>query len=351
VVASYVVHRRVGNGDVLVMRIRSAALVLLVLASSCMHNRPSVPPDAYRLVDSVTIGDQGLYDAQVLPNGRFIYVLDMWAGTLAVVQTSDLDLVVQIPLNQEWWGDVPEAQVMCSPNSDYVYVVPYSYDYVGVVRTASQLMVDSLRLGEEIDVSSSALSSDGQHLYVAVEAESCFVVVSRLPENVVEDTIFTPDAYISSMKSAPDGSRLYAIDIDEGCIFATRLSDNAIEWQVSDEDVSDCHGALVVHPSGSSLYVPEVERISVRESDTGEPTGDMRVSSTWRADIAPDGSYLYVTRNDSAGNQAVTVVRTSDNEVVRVIAMPTEVYDVAPSPDGQKLYVTGDNGKLYVLGR
>jgi DNA-binding beta-propeller fold protein YncE len=47
----------------------------------------------------------------------------------------------------------------------------------------------------------------------------------------------------------------------------------------------------------------------------------------------------------------VAVVRTSDNEVVRVITMPTEVYDVAPSPDGEKLYVGADNGKLYVLSR
>jgi len=350
VVASYAVHGRVGIRDVLVMRIRSAALALLVLASSCMHNRPGVPPDAYRLVDSVTIGDQGLYDAQVLPNGRFIYVLDMWAEALSVVRTSDLDLVTQIPLNQGWWGDAPEAQVMCSPSSDYVYVMPYSYDYVGVVRTASQLVVDSLRLGEEIEVTCSAISSDGRHLYVAIDAESGFVVVSRLPENVVEDTIFTLGA-CTSMEVAPDGSRLYAIDIDEGRVCATSLPDNAIEWQVSDEDVSDDPGAFVVHPSGSPLYVLGDERISVRESGTGLLVGSIPVSSHRRPDIAPDGSYLYVTCTGSAGNGAVAAVRTSDNEVVRVIAMPTEVYDVAPSPDGQKLYVTGDNGKLYVLSR
>jgi len=47
----------------------------------------------------------------------------------------------------------------------------------------------------------------------------------------------------------------------------------------------------------------------------------------------------------------VAVVRTFDNKVVRVIAMPDVVLDVAPSPDCQRLYVAAENGKLYVLGR
>jgi len=31
--------------------------------------------------------------------------------------------------------------------------------------------------------------------------------------------------------------------------------------------------------------------------------------------------------------------------------MPSGVYDVAPSPDGQRLYAPAENGKLYVLSR
>jgi WD40 repeat protein len=312
----------------------------------------AVPAYPYRLVDSVTIGDYGLYDAQVLPNGRFIYALDMWAGALFVVRTSDLHLVTRIPLNQGWWGDVPEAQVTCSPNSDFVYVSPYNCDYVGVVSTADQFVVDSVRLGEEIEVACSAISPDGRHLYMAVQADSSFVVVSRLPENVVEDTIFTPGAYTTSMKVAPDGSRLYAIDFgDEARVCATRLSDYAIEWQVSDEDVSDDPRVLVVHPSGSPLYVLGEERVSARDSSNGFIVGGTSLESSWSVEIAPDGSFLYITCCSDENSGAVAVVRTSDNKVVRVIAIPTEVYDVAPSPDGQKLYVTGDNGKLYVLGR
>jgi DNA-binding beta-propeller fold protein YncE len=313
----------------------------------------AVPSYPYRLVDSVAIGG-ALYDAQVLPNGEFVYVTEMLGGVLSVVRTSDLDLVAQIPLNEGWWGE-GDVQVMCSPDGDYVYPVPYSYDCVGIVRTASQLVVDSLKLGEEIGVICSAISPDGRHLYVAVDAESGFVVVSRLPEGVVEDTIFTPGVYtsVTSMKVAPDGSRLYSVDISDWGwrVCATRLSDYAIEWQVPDEEVSEGSGALVVHPSGSRLYVLDEERVSVRGSGNGFIVGGASLESPWSAEIAPDGSFLYVACAGTVSNGALAVVRTSDNKVVRVIAMPTGFEDVAPSPDGQKLYVAGENGKLYVLGR
>jgi DNA-binding beta-propeller fold protein YncE len=343
----------VGIIGVLVAHGASFVPFVLALALSCVRNRTDVPPYPCRLVDSVTVGE-GLFDAQVLPNGKFVCVLDWGAEELSVVRTSDLHLVTQIPLNQEWWGDMPEAQVMSSPGSDYVYVTPYSYDYVGVVRTASQSVVDSLKLGEEIDVACSAISPDGRHIYVEVGADPSFVAVFRLPEDIVDDPISIPGdyPYITSMEVSPDGSWLYVIDIgDEGRVCAISLSDHVIEWQVSDEDLSEDPGALVVHPSGGLLYQLDEERVLVRESGTGLLVCNILVPSLRRADISPDGSYLYVTCTDSVGNGTVAVVQTSDNKVVRVIAMPDEVYDVAPSPDGQKLYVTGENGKLYVLSR
>ena len=242
---------------------------------------------------------------------------------------------------------------MCSPSSEFVYVVPYSGEYVGVVRTSDQVVVDSIMLGG--DPLGSAMSPDGTRLYVSVDGEPGVVVVLRLPDNVVQDTIFTPDSYpyITSMKVAPDGSRLYAIDIGDYKmgVCATRLSDFVIEWQVSDDDVSVGAGALTVHPTGSRVYVVDDESVSVRDSRTGLIVGSTSLESPWSADIAPDGSFLYVTCGNGEDSGAVAVVRTSDNKIVRIIEMPADVDDVAPSPDGQKLYVTGENGKLYVLGR
>jgi DNA-binding beta-propeller fold protein YncE len=92
--------------------------------------------------------------------------------------------------------------------------------------------------------------------------------------------------------------------------------------------------------------------IWVHEPGTGFPIDSIDLTPFWNADIAPDGSIVYVTCRAYCGTMgAVAVIRTSDNEVGRFVDTPDFAYDVAPSPDGQRLYVAGGNGKLYVLGR
>jgi len=169
-----------------------------------------------------------------------------------------------------------------------------------------------------------------------------------------QDTIFTPGlwSYTTSLQIAPAGTRLYAGSLETGDVYAIDLSDNAVEWRASLSGTSTSSGAVVMHPSGSPLYAVNHQRVSLLESGTGAIIDTIPLQSEpWSARVAPEGSFLYVTCRDSTDNGAVAVVRTSDNKVARVIAMPDEVYDVAPSLDGQKLYVTGDNGKLYVLSR
>jgi DNA-binding beta-propeller fold protein YncE len=311
-----------------------------------------VPSYPFRHIRPVRVTDENpLYDAQVLPNGEFVYVPDIWEDVLSVVRTSDLRFVAQIPLNNGSWGD--GVQVMCSPNSEYVYVVPYSYDYVGVVRTADQVVVDSMMLGE---ATSSAISSDGRHLYVAVDADPGFLIAVRLPDDVVEDTICTLGySYLTSLEVAPDGTRLYAAvqRYDErGHVCAIRLSDRSTGWQVPTYVVQG-PGGIVLNTTGSYLYALEDERVLVLETGGGAVIDSVPLSHCMSAEVAPDGSVIYVACSDSAGNGAVAVVRTSENKALRFIEMPdgVEALDVAPTPDGQKLYVAADDGRLYVLGR
>jgi DNA-binding beta-propeller fold protein YncE len=309
-----------------------------------------VPAYPYRLVDSVSIIDAPLIDAQVTPDGRFVYVTNDWSGALSVVRTTDLQLVAQISFNHGWGSD---GQVVCSPSSEYAYATWYhSGGGIAVVRAADQVVTDSLTL--EGRLRGLTISPDGQRLFVAVEADSGLIVDVRLPDNVIEDTIFTPGvwSYTTSLQVAPDGTRLYAGSLETGDVYAIDLSDNTVEWRVPLSGTSTASGAVAMHPSGSPLYVVDHQGISILESGTGTIIDTIPLQGDLgSARVAPDGSLLYVTSSDSAENGSVVVVQTSDNKVVRVIAMPDEVYDVAASPDGQRLYVAADNGKLYVLGR
>ena len=240
---------------------------------------------------------------------------------------------------------------MSSPDGEYVYATYYRGDYLAAVRTADEVVVDSLPLGGE-DMTSVAISPDGHRLFVAIGDDTGYILAVRLPDLLVEDTIFIPDmsVYITSMRASPDGTRLYAANSADACVLSIRLTDHAIEWQAP-SDLDDEPGALVLHPTGNPLYILNEEWIWVHESGTGSVIDSIEFTPFWNADIAPDGSCLYVTCGGLDSNGGIAVVQTPDNEVRRIIDMPDHVYDVAPSPDGQKLYVAGENGKLYVLGR
>jgi len=304
-----------------------------------------VPPYPYRITDSADLDGVELLDALVLPNGKFIYVTDH-DGTMSVVRTSNMKRIAQIVLN----GSCSSAQLVSSPDGEYIYATEYQYDGVAVVRTRDNVVVDSLMVGSDTEPTSIAISPDGKHLYVGVDSDSGFIVAVRLPDNAVEDTIRTLGAYsyTTSLKVAPDGACLYAAD-SEDRVCSIRLSDKALKWQVP-ASVSGGPDGFVVDPTGELLYVLDNERILVLRADIGTPIDSIPLSTLWGADIAPDGSFVYATCCGEDDNGTVAVVRISDNKVVRVIAVPGGVCGVASSPDGQYLYVAG-NGKLYVLSR
>jgi len=321
-------------------------LLGIVLVVSCrLHtDTPSYPS---RLVDSVSVIDAPLFDVKVLPSGKFVYVTNDYAGALSVLRTSDMQLVAQIPFNGGWSSS---GQVVCSPDGQYVYATCYTDDDgVAVVRTADQVVVDSFMVDGE--VTSVAIAPDGKRLYMAVDADSGFIVVARLPDDVVEDTIFPAgmDIYISSLQVAPDGSRLFVGNYEN--VFAMELSDNTVVWKTQTW-VSPAPGGIVLHPTGSSLYVADQQEcVLVLEAGTGAISDSVLLPpNVWNMDVAPDGSFLYVACGDETLG-GLAVVRTSDDSLVSVTAMPDEVYDAAPSPDGRRLYVACENGKLYVLSR
>ncbi len=310
--------------------------------------KATVPSYPYRLSNSVFVADGALEDIHVLPNGEFVYVTSEWDASLWVVRTSDMQVVAEVPFYAEWWGE-GGARMVCSPQGDYVYATDYRYDYLAVVSTSSHAVVESLDVGEPFGL---AISPDGRRLYVAVDVyPDWYILVVRVPEGVVEDTLFSPPGgAVTCMTVSSDGSRLYAADLDGGRVCSIIVSADSVEWQ-SSADFYDGPDAIIQHPAGNTLYVLEYERVMVRQSATGSLTDSIPVEPYWGADIAPDGSFLYLTCRDDAENPALTVVSTSDGSRVRLSAVPDEILDVAASPDGQRLYLAGAHGTLYVLGR
>jgi DNA-binding beta-propeller fold protein YncE len=306
-----------------------------------------VPPYPYRLVDSVVVIDAPLYDVAVSSGGDYVYATNRHYGALSAIRTSDLQVVRQIQINRDWDSD---GQVACSPDGYYVYASEYLNCGVAVVRIAGQKVVDTLipREGEPTTI---AVSPDGLRLYFAVDNPGRILEL-RLSDGAVEDTVLTLGIHgrVTSLKVAPDGSHLYAVaDLDGWNVCAIRLSDNMIEWK-RPAWLPLASGAISVHPTGDPLYVLRHGSVLVLGPATGSLVGSIPLpSDMWNADLASSGSFLYTCGSEGGG--AIAVIRTADRKVVRTIAVPDELRDVAPSPDGQKLYVAGESGKLYVLSR
>jgi DNA-binding beta-propeller fold protein YncE len=215
------------------------------------------------------------------------------------------------------------------------------------------VVVDSLMLGGA--ATSIAVAPDGRRLYVTAEADGSFIVAVKLPEHIVEDTVCALGRrYVTSLTVAPDGSRLYAVEQhdDERHVMAVSLSDKSVEWRVS-AGAGEGPGRIVLNPTGSYLYAVDEEHVLVLETGAGAIVDSVPLQMCWNEAMSSDGSFIYVACSDTVGKGAVAIVRASDRQVVHVIQMPdgVEALDVAPSPDGENLYVAAGDGRLYVYGR
>jgi hypothetical protein len=133
---------------------------------SASFNVTCFAPFPYKVVDSVYVPD-GVLEARVSPNDRFVYVAGYFSASLSVVRTSDFQ-VTQIPFyyGYPWWGAGAGGRMVCSPDGEYVYASYYREDYLAVIRATSQTVVDSLLLGATVNCL--AVSPDGRRLYAAV---------------------------------------------------------------------------------------------------------------------------------------------------------------------------------------
>ncbi len=245
-------------------------------------------------VDSVTVGTYPL-DLAFLPGGDFCYVShdpygeqDVW---LMVIRTDEVVVVDTI--------DVPRwpAGMSALPDGDYLYVPCVIADSLVVVRTADNIVADSLLLS---GASRAMAAPDGERVYVAGERA---VYVVRAGDNVVTDSVRVEHSVDLALTA--DGSRLFVSAPDFGRVYAVRTSDNAVTDSAT---VGVLPGAMV---------------------------------------LLPGDEYLYVVDEHS---HSVLVIRTADLTVVREIAVGHEPNDIAVLPDGRALYVTCWSAPVHVIG-
>ncbi|MFD0348885.1 YncE family protein [Kitasatospora aburaviensis] len=112
---------------------------------------------------------------------------------------------------------------------------------------------------------------------------------------------------------------------------------------------------VAVTPDGAGLYVTNafkyVSAVNIaKKSVTNIPFDKSELSPDilYGEAIAPDGKHVYVAVQNPFHGDKVSVIDTATNQVSATIQI-SRPHQVVISPNGKRLYVTGDKGGLSVI--
>jgi YVTN family beta-propeller protein len=158
----------------------------------------------------------------------------------------------------------------------------------------------------------------------------------------------------TAMAVSPQLDKVYVANFWSGTVSVINTASNEISDTIQipcDCAKSDPFGLALTH-DGAKLYVSNLSDGSIRVVDTvtltvtGKITGAYDWALRYMA-ISPDGEYLWAA---GTGEGRLTVIRTSDDQVVTRIEGIAAARHLAFTPDGTRVYVTSDKySRLYVL--
>jgi YVTN family beta-propeller protein len=232
----------------------------------------------------------------------------------------------------------------------FAYVANSNANNVVVIDTNTNNIVATIPVASS--PRAGAATPDGAKVYVA---SSFAVSVIDTSTNTITKTIALNSA-ASDLVIAPDGSKVYValaspplptpsnpnpapfaplvmIDTNTDTINATYALDGNFIY------------SLTSAPNGSKLYLVKGDS-SVAIFDTGTNTVVATVPAVKGASdiaITPDGTKLYVTGNSAFS--IVSVIATNTNTIIGTIPVGSDPLGIAITPDGGKVYVTNAGGE------
>jgi YVTN family beta-propeller protein len=113
----------------------------------------------------------------VTPDGRFVYVVVSFLGTVCVIDTATNMVVKTIPV------ELTPLGIAVNPDGSFVYVTNGVSGTVSVIDTSSNTVIDTVTVGtlpQGIDV-----SHDGKFAYVANQSSGTVSVIDTSTNTVV----------------------------------------------------------------------------------------------------------------------------------------------------------------------
>ncbi|MFF0815788.1 beta-propeller fold lactonase family protein [Rhodococcus sp. NPDC003318] len=342
----------------------------------------------------------------VSPDGTRVYVTNRGSNTVSAIDTATNSVIGTVAV-----GTRPTA-VRVAPDGSTVYVATDS-DRLQVIDTATRTVVSDIGIDSpaEAGAHSIAISADGSRLLITDAADARVRTAALTHVNSAPTATWTVDdprasdgaVVVTLRTSDPDGDPVTFTVTAPGS--GTVVSDgigtltytptaaardlaltsdqDAAQFTLTASDGLNPTNLVVTVPIlasqppgdfdlestaitlagpidatlvGGNVYVVGVEGfVRVIDGHTGEFLGEPIAVDWWSTSIAaaPDGDRVYVY---SQWSSALLVIDTATNAVVGAISVPFGEYaemvpaqEMVVSPDGGRLYTSGDDGNLSVF--
>ena len=286
------------------------------------------------------------------------------------------------------WG---AGTVVVSPDGGHIYVASFLDDALAVFSrdpsSGTLTFVEAIKDTDPgidgLDAARSvAVSPDGKHVYAAANEDSAVAVFSRNPSSgalTFVEAIKDTDPGVDGLGGAfgvavsPDGDHVYvASDADDAvAVFGRNTSSGVLTFvQMLKDEVGGVDGlngarTVTLSPDGSHVYVAAASDDAVaafsRNASSGELTfigahhdsdsGVDGLNGAWSVTVGPDGGHVYV-----AAYTGDTVAVFSRNPSSGALTFVEAVKDTDPGVDGLDGAMSvaispGAGSHVYVAGR
>ncbi|MET0455352.1 MAG: VCBS domain-containing protein [Mycobacterium sp.] len=249
-------------------------------------------------------------------------------STVTVVDTTTNTVVATIPVG----GYAEDLVATLHGARTYLFVHTPNDEYdLAVIDTATNAVVGKTHLGESADLP--VLGQDGTKLYFRDYSGSGVKVVDTATLAVTDFARGDALDYLDALALSPDGNQLYVSTTSGLYVFDTQ-SGAVLEL------ISERGGPFIVlSPDGSTVYTTRSDgsALSIIDSATFDVTDVAAGPGPINAIVTPDGRQVFTLNRDGTISVVDTVALTS--EVIDVHGADDDLYQVAISPDGRHLYV------------
>ncbi|WP_162257892.1 MULTISPECIES: YncE family protein [unclassified Kitasatospora] len=149
----------------------------------------------------------------------------------------------------------------------------------------------------------------------------------------------------------PDGASLYVTNAFKyvSAVNIAKKTVTNIPYDKSELSPDILYGEAIA-PNGKHAYVAvqnpfHGDKVSVIDTATNQVSDTIKISRPHQVVISPNGKRLYVT-GDKGG---LSVINTTNDQVIAAIQLDESANGMAVTPDGKRLYVTGNSGTVSVI--